>query len=259
MVYYSHFNVDISHGAYLWGSNQMTHEFGIFNVIAGIVGAWVVGVELKRKKIGELHAPFGWLFPVMVFAFMGGKLAGIFDQLPEFRADPWGYLFNLGGHAFYGTLSFGLIALAVVARINRIPFRPFLDCLSPAIMLGYGIGKIGCQVSGDGCYGKASSLPWAMSYPNGLVPTLEKVHPAPLYESLAALVIFWIVWRLRKRGLKDGVVFGIILVLYGIERFLVEFVRRNPCFWLFSQAQWISIGVVLFGGVLIWLFQVRRN
>lgn len=231
----------------------MLNWFGLFLIFSGLAGAAVLGLELKRNKLSGFSAPFEWLFPIVLTAFLGAKVGGILDDLPEFRADPWGYLKSSTGHSFYGGLAVGILALVVLTRIKRLPLKRFLDCLAPALMLGYAIGRIGCHVDGDGCYGVASSLPWAMSYPNGSVPTLEHVHPAPLYESVAALMIFIFIWKIRKRNLAQGFLFVTAILLYGIERFLVEFVRRNPLYGPFSQAQWISIGIISIGIAFICL------
>ena len=136
-----------------------------------------------------------------------------------------------------------------------------LDAASPAGALGYGIGRIGCLISGDGDYGIPTSLPWGMSFPNGIVPTTERVHPTPIYEFLVALVIFWILWRLGERALKlnapNGIVFAAYLVLTGIARFLVEFIRINPrSFYGLTNAQAASV-VSIVAGVMLFVF-VRR-
>jgi phosphatidylglycerol---prolipoprotein diacylglyceryl transferase len=121
--------------------------------------------------------------------------------------------------------------------------------------MGYAIGRIGCQLAGDGDYGKVSTLPWAMGYPNGTVPTPPgvRVQPTPIYEIIAMSFVVWVLWRLATRYDKSGWwTFGWFLVLSGIERILVEFVRRNPIsFWHLTQPQWASIVSVVIGVVLI--------
>ena len=94
--------------------------------------------------------------------------------------------------------------------------------------LGYAIGRIGCQLAGDGDYGDVTTLPWGMAYPEGTVPTTQIVHPTPVYETLASLVIFWVLWRMRGRLTAPWALFGLYLVLAGVERFAVEFVRATP-------------------------------
>ena len=117
-----------------------------------------------------------------------------------------------------------------------------------ALAIGYGIGRIGCQLAGDGDYGVATDLPWGMAYPNGVVPTLEKVHPAPVYETLLGLAIFAILWRLRLRFEKPGQLFSLYLVLAGAARFAVEIIRLNPdVVWGLSAAQLISLVMIAAG------------
>ncbi len=130
-----------------------------------------------------------------------------------------------------------------------------LDVASPAAAMGYGIGRIGCLISGDGDYGIPTSLPWGMRFPNGIVPTTERVHPTPIYEFLVAALIFWILWRLGARGIKkhapNGIIFAAYLILTGIARFLVEIIRINPrSFFGMTNAQAASVVSVLAGMVL---------
>jgi phosphatidylglycerol:prolipoprotein diacylglycerol transferase len=133
-----------------------------------------------------------------------------------------------------------------------------LDLAAPAAAVGYAIGRIGCFLSGDGCYGLPTKLPWGMSFPHGLEPTLIRVHPTPLYELAGGLLIgAWLWWRGGKpRG--TGAIVGEYLLLAGIARFLVEFIRRNPrVLWGLSNAQLASAGSVVAGIVLIWWASTR--
>jgi phosphatidylglycerol---prolipoprotein diacylglyceryl transferase len=166
------------------------------------------------------------------------------------------------GFAFFGAVIGGFVALILLARRFRIAPLLMLDVASPAAALGYGIGRIGCLLSGDGDYGIPTTLPWGMSFPNGIVPTTERVHPTPIYEFLVALVIFWILWKLGERGLKkrapNGMVFAAYLVLTGVARFLVEIIRINPrsFYWLtkygLSNAQAASV-VSIIAGIILFL------
>jgi len=132
-----------------------------------------------------------------------------------------------------------------------------LDLAAPAVSVGYGVGRIGCLVSGDGDYGIPTSLPWGMSFPHGLVPTAQRVHPTPIYELLVALLIAAYLWR---RGAQSGdgrtpppgQITGEYLVLSGVARFLVEFIRINPrIYWGMSNAQVASLGSIAAGILLI--------
>ena len=130
-----------------------------------------------------------------------------------------------------------------------------LDLAAPAVSVGYGVGRLGCLISGDGDYGIPTRLPWGMSFPNGLVPTTQRVHPTPIYELIVALLIAAYLWR---RGAKSeapprlGQITGEYLVLSGVARFLVEFIRINPrIYWGMSNAQVASLGSIVAGILLI--------
>jgi phosphatidylglycerol:prolipoprotein diacylglycerol transferase len=186
----------------------------------------------------------------------GSRLYHLLETPADFFADPWPQLFSTMGFAFFGAVIGGFLALLYLARRFKMPALLMLDAASPAGALGYGIGRIGCLISGDGDYGIPTSLPWGMSFPNGIVPTTERVHPTPIYEFLIAVVIFWILWRLGARTLKtrapNGIVFAAYLVLTGIARFLIEIIRINPrSFYGLTNAQAASVisivaGVILF-------------
>jgi phosphatidylglycerol---prolipoprotein diacylglyceryl transferase len=157
----------------------------------------------------------------------------------------------------------GFLALLLLARRFRMSPLLLLDAASPAAAMGYGIGRIGCLISGDGDYGIPTSLPWGMSFPNGIVPTTEKVHPTPIYEFLVAALIFWILWKFGARALKahapNGIVFAAYLVLTGLARLLVEFIRINPrSFYGLTNAQAASIVSVL-AGVILFLYCRRAG
>jgi phosphatidylglycerol---prolipoprotein diacylglyceryl transferase len=137
------------------------------------------------------------------------------------------------------------------ARRRRLLGLGLLDLTAPALAAGYAVGRIGCQLSGDGDYGEAWDGPWAMAYPDGVVPTTEEVHPTPVYETLAMGAAAIVLWRLRDR-FAPGRLFALYLVLAGLERFLVEFVRRNEAVALgLTTAQWISLVMLAIGAV--WL------
>ncbi len=126
------------------------------------------------------------------------------------------------------------------------------DVLAPALALGYGIGRIGCLLAGDGDYGKPSHLPWAMAFPEGIVPTTIPVHPTPIYETLIMAMIFFILWILRKKINRNGTLFGLYLILASVERFLMEYLRINPVIvWNLTMAQIISLVLAVAGLILI--------
>lgn len=136
-----------------------------------------------------------------------------------------------------------------------------MDLCSPAAAVGYAIGRIGCLLSGDGDYGVPTKLPWGMSFPNGVVPTTERVHPTPIYEFLIWMLIAVILWRIGKKVLNGeaaGKVFSYYLILTGAARFLMEFIRINPrSFFGMSNAQTASLVSIILGIILV--FQIKSN
>ena len=187
---------------------------------------------------------------------VGARLYHVLETPRELVADP-SMLISRFGFAWFGGFLGGFVALLFLARHFGIPWLEFMDLCSPAAAVGYAIGRIGCLLSGDGDYGVPTSLPWGMSFPNGVVPTTERVHPTPLYEFFIWLVIAVILWRVGKRavsgaGVKGGV-FCLYLILTGVARFLIEFIRINPrSFFGLSNAQTASLASIGLGVILMW-------
>jgi phosphatidylglycerol:prolipoprotein diacylglycerol transferase len=193
----------------------------------------------------------------------GARLYHLLERPAIFLANPWPLLFSTMGLAWFGAFLGGFAALVLLARHYRMKILLMLDVASPAAALGYGIGRIGCLISGDGDYGAPTSLPWGMSFPNGLVPTTERVHPTPIYELLAALVTAYLLWQIGYRVLRreraDGTVFAVYLLLTGLARFLVEFIRINPKLLLgLTNAQAASLACIVAGAILLWRLPSER-
>lgn len=195
-------------------------------------------------------------YDLTLYAYIGGWVGARLFLIPTgwkyFTEDPISFLLSSSGWVWYGGLIGGVVAAYLLARKRQMPLLLLADIAAPALAMGLGIGRIGCQLSGDGDYGVPTDLPWAMSYPNGVVPTTELVHPAPIYEMLACFAIFAYLWRRRLKDPPLGDLFGRYLVLSAVVRFLIEFVRRNPA-WLvgLTTAQWMSIGIGIFGVLLV--------
>jgi phosphatidylglycerol:prolipoprotein diacylglycerol transferase len=210
----------------------------------------------------------GMVAVTVVAGILGAKLWHVIDTPMEFRELGWKVLWDSAGFAWFGGLVFGISALIFQGWWAKIGGLRTLDLAAPAAAIGYGIGRIGCFLSGDGCYGIPikpvhflffSFKPWGMSFPNGIEPTFVPVYPTPLYELAMGLLIGgWLWWRLGKQH-RTGVIVGQYLVLSGLARFLVEFIRRNPkVLWGLSNAQLASAGTVLAGVLLIAWVAVRR-
>ncbi|MCD8739596.1 prolipoprotein diacylglyceryl transferase [Mucilaginibacter roseus] len=217
-----------------------------------------------------------------VFGFAGAKLFNALENWDAFMADPVGMLIGTSGLTFYGGLICGGAAVLYIANKNGIKPLTMLDIGGPGMMLSYAVGRIGCQMAGDGDWGIVNLAPkpgwlswapdwmWAFKYPHNVnaegVPIAgclgkycnelpQPVFPTPFYEVVVCLVLFLVIWAVRNKVTKPGALFGIYLILAGIERFFVELIRVNTKYHLFgisfTQAEMISLFMVIAGVILI--------
>jgi phosphatidylglycerol:prolipoprotein diacylglycerol transferase len=226
--------------------------FGLMLWLAAVAGALVVERGFRRARIDA--DAVGIVAMTVVAGIVGAKIWHVLDTPQDFREIGWRVLYDPAGFAWYGGLTFGIAALVFLGWKARIGVLRTLDLAAPAAAVGYGLGRIGCFLSGDGCYGIPTNLPWGMSFPNGIDPTTVRVHPTPLYEMAAALLIGLWLWRRGGKPHAQGAILGQYLLLTGIARFLVEFIRRNPkVIWGLSNAQLASAGAALAGiGLIAW-------
>jgi phosphatidylglycerol:prolipoprotein diacylglycerol transferase len=273
--------------------------FGLMIAAAMLAAYYVLRADMARRGLAAKDTSTAEMFVAVpaLCGIVGAKLYHVLETPRELLADPLGQLFSRYGLAWFGGLIAGFAAFVWLARRFKYPMLEIFDAGSAAAALGYGVGRIGCLLSGDGDYGVPTSLPWGMSFPNGLVPTTERVHPTPIYELLAACLIAWILWRMgtvqiRSRdnaraaretqsrtaayalgvetdrldprasyggGMKPGDVFAAYLILTGAARFLVEFIRINPrSFFGLTNAQAASLLSVV-AGVVLWWYSRRRS
>lgn len=228
--------------------------FGLSVACAMLVAYFVLRADLARRGIADAQSGEAETLVASpcLAGFIGAKLYHLLESPAEFFADPWHLLLSPYGFAWFGGLLAGFATFAFVAwrLVQRnaaegksISFLTILDAGSPAAAIGYGIGRIGCFLSGDGDYGIPTALPWGMSFPNGLVPTTARVHPTPIYELIVACAIAWFLGRMgahsgTTQAGAPGKVFAMYLILTGVARFLVEFIRINPrSFFGLSNAQ----------------------
>ena len=258
MLPYIHLNL------YFWHIDLPT--FGLMLWLAIVAAAFVMDRGFKRAGIGLDGAggnsagpdAVGMVAVAALLGIVGAKLWHVLDTPIEFREMGWRVLWDTAGFAWFGGMLFGISALVFQGWWAKIGGLRILDLAAPAAAIGYGIGRIGCFLSGDGCYGVPTNLPWGMSFPHGLVPTTERVHPTPIYELIVACLIAWFLWRLGARRLKSGSVFAAYLVLTGVARFLVEFIRINPRSFLgMTNAQTASVMSII-AGVALWWWASRR-
>jgi phosphatidylglycerol---prolipoprotein diacylglyceryl transferase len=224
----------------------------------GFIGACV----LVARRLIELGKPVDWAYEVIFAAlaggFIGARVYYMVQHWDTVNDDLLGNVFSGEGLVWYGGVVGGAIAVVLVARYRGFLGLPLLDLTAPGLALGYAIGRIGCQLSGDGDYGTPSDIPWGMSYPDGTVPTTDQVHPTPIYEALSMGFVAWLLWRWRDR-FRPGLLFALYLVFAGVERFLVEFVRRNDEVLAgLTAAQLQSLVMIVAGGVWFALASRRR-
>jgi phosphatidylglycerol:prolipoprotein diacylglycerol transferase len=228
--------------------------FGLMVATGLLVAAYVLQADFRRRGI---RADAFLIIGIAGLAgIVGARLYHALESPAEFFADPKSFIFTRFGFAWFGGFLGGCAALLALAKREKITTLRFLDACSPAACVGYAIGRIGCLLSGDGDYGIPTDLPWGMSFPNGVVPTTERVHPTPLYEFFVWMLIAYMLWRIGTTLFRDGkpagLVFSGYLILTGIARFLVEIIRLNPRSFLgMSNAQTASVVSVLSGVVLL--------
>jgi phosphatidylglycerol:prolipoprotein diacylglycerol transferase len=231
--------------------------FGIMFALAFVAAGAIVARRLK-----ELGKPSDWAYEMVFAALVGGiigsRLDFVIENYDSVKDDLLGNLFSGSGLVWYGGAIGGAIAVILWAWYRGMLNLTLLDLASPGLAIGYAVGRIGCQLSGDGDYGIPWDGPWAMAYPDGTVPTEVTVHPTPIYETVAMGLVAYTLWRLRDR-FQPGLLFALYLVFAGVERFLIEFIRRNDDVLLgLTQAQLISVAMFAAGAVWIWV-KARRD
>jgi phosphatidylglycerol:prolipoprotein diacylglycerol transferase len=226
------------------------------------LGFLACGLVVARR-LRELGRPVDWAYEIVFAALIGGIVGArgyyLIQNYSQVKHDLLGSIFSGTGLVWYGGAIGGAIGVIGWMRWRHVLELRMLDMCATALALGYAIGRVGCQVSGDGDYGIASSLPWAMGYPHGTVPTPPgvTVQPTPIYETVTMCLVAYALWRLRDR-VRPGVIFALYLVLSGLERFLVEFVRRNSEVLAgLTAPQLESLGLLAIG--LVWLAALVRR
>ena len=228
--------------------------FGLCFAAGFIAAAMVLARHLK-----ELGKPVDWAYEMIFAGLVGGVVGSRLDYLiqnwDEVSDDLLGNVFSGSGLVWFGGLVGGALGVVLWAWRRGFLGLQLLDVAAVPLALGYAIGRVGCQLSGDGDYGVESDLPWAMAYPEGTIPTDDEVHPTPIYESLAMGLVALVLWQLRGR-FAPGTIFALYLVAAGVERLLIEFIRRNDDVVLgLTLAQLLSLALIAAGTA--WLVQKR--
>ncbi len=244
------------------------YGFGLMMGIAFIVASIILTKELKRKKLDPDLGNSITLI-ALVAGIAGSKILFLFENWQDFLRAPVEFTFSASGLTWYGGFLLATGCIYLYIRKKKIPFSKICDATAPALILGYGIARIGCHLAGDGDYGIPTSLPWGTNYehgtyppsiafrdvpeiarnfPNGIVPDNTPLHPTPVYEFILCALIFAVLWRIRKQKTPDGTLFMWYLILSGVERFTIEFIRINPPFLFgLSEAQVVALVLIAIG------------
>lgn len=265
-------------------------------ILLGLLFAGLKWYEKNKQKLPKPEKRTVRIWPqdrvgeitilALVFGLLGAKLFDIFENWSDFLKHPSSYLLSPSGLTFYGGLICAAIAIWVYARKHNIGFWHLNDAAAPALMLAYGLGRIGCQVAGDGDWGIVNTSPkpfswlpdwmWAYNYPNNVneagVPIpgcvgkyctelIPPVYPTPFYEIVISLILFALLWSLRKKLRTPGTLFALYLMLNGLERFFIEKIRVNTRLNIlgFQPTQAEVISTLLFlAGLILWIVLKRR-
>jgi phosphatidylglycerol---prolipoprotein diacylglyceryl transferase len=264
----------------------------------GALFAWMKWWEKNKQKLAKPEKRTVRIWPhdrvgeitiiALVFGLLGAKLFDIFENWSDFLKSPKSYLFSPSGLTMYGGLICAALAIWVYAKKYKISFWHLNDSAAPALMLAYSIGRIGCQVAGDGDWGIDSNLAnkpgflpdwmWSYTYPHNVNEAGVKmadctdikycnelaagVYPTPFYEVIVCFLLFLVLWLVRKKIKVPGKLFGLYLMFNGLERFFIEKIRVNTRLNLFgfhpTQAEVIST-LLFISGLLIWIMLSRKS
>ena len=266
-------------------------------IILGLLFAGLKWWEKNKQKLDKPEKRIVRIWPqdrvgemtiiALIFGLLGAKLFDIFENWSGFLEEPSAYIFSAKGLTFYGGLICAGLAIWWYARRHKIGFWYLNDAFAPTMMLAYSIGRIGCQVAGDGDWGIVNLKPkpfswipdwaWAYRYPHNVNEVGEKipgcldnkfcfqlhepVYPTPFYEIIACFLLFLLLWSIRKKLKVPGTLFAVYLMLNGMERFFIEKIRVNTRMDLFgfhaTQAEVIS-SLLFLTGLVLWVFLQRR-
>ncbi|MBI4898063.1 MAG: prolipoprotein diacylglyceryl transferase [Actinobacteria bacterium] len=215
--------------------------------------AFVAAGAIVARRLREFGKPTEWAYEIVLAAAAGGLIGAKLWYSLQQGDWSFGQLLSGSGLVWYGGALGGTGAVCLYAHRRGMLDWTIFDLCTPALAAGYAIGRIGCQLSGDGDYGKSTDAWWGMGYPDGTVPTPPgvKVYPTPVIETLSMGLLAFVLWRLRDRY-RPGVLFGLYLVASSAERFLIEFLRRNEVVAVgLTLAQIVSAGLAALGVAIV--------
>lgn len=229
------------------GSFEIT-SFGVMVAVGAMVGLWLFRRELLKSRLPESATDSA--LAGLIGGIAGAKLLYVAENLSS--APVLDLLTDRGGMSWFGGLVGGVGAGLAMMALRRWPLIPVLSAATPALAVGHLLGRIGCFLVGDD-YGRPTTLPWGVAFPEGLPPTDVPVHPTQLYEAAFLALLSWLLIRWRRRGVADAAVVGRYLLLAGGFRFALEFLRINMrVAGPLTVAHLFALGIVLAGiGLLL--------
>lgn len=246
--------------------NPVINSYGFMLMMAFYTCYFFLNKDLKRLGY-DSNLSGDIVFAAAVGGILGSKIYYLFENFNRVIADPIGMIFSGAGLVFLGGLMGGTLGVTLVIKKNNLSWITFADIVAPLLILGYAIGRIGCLLVGDD-YGLPTHLPWGIEFPNGLPPStysvfqtyypwvnlndfepgVLSVHPTPIYEAIIGGLIFYYLYQKRISVSTVGSLFFTYLILAGLERFIVEFLRVNEKYFIgMSGAQLISLLMISIG------------
>ena len=237
------------------------YSFGLMAAIGFLMAGFLLERELARVGRDKEQAG-SIIIAALIGGIVGSKIYYLIENPELLSHDFLGSVFSGAGLVWYGGLIGGFLAVLWWIRRKKLPAMLVADLMGPLLLMGQGFGRVGCFLAGDGDYGPPTDVPWAMAFPDGVVPTNIPVHPTPVYDFILLFSLFFILWSLRKKNFERGTVFGLFAVFMGCERFFTEFWRTNPnvLFDTFSLAQVLSVLLFFAGiGLIIYVNYLKKD
>ncbi|MFH1387433.1 MAG: prolipoprotein diacylglyceryl transferase [bacterium] len=235
------------------------HTYGLM-VATGVLLWLAISLYFAKKEKIEAQTIFDLAIYVIIASVIGARLFYVLGQPEYFRRHPFDIIMvQNGGLVFLGGLILGLLSIIIFAKKYKLPLAKILDILTPGVIIGYALGRIGCFFNGC-CFGLPTELPWGMAFPHdclaGTFFPYSHIHPTQLYSSLIAFLIFGLLLWQYPRKSYDGQIFYWGIILYSIYRFLIEFIRFSPMHWFsLTPSQWLSLVILV---VVILIFRQKK-
>jgi phosphatidylglycerol---prolipoprotein diacylglyceryl transferase len=230
------------------------HAYGVLVAIGFLAAIWIAGREAARRGL-DREKIYDVAFWAVLFGIVGARLFHVLVFRDYYSSNP-AEIFKIwnGGLVFYGGFLAALIACVLILRRRRMPVSAVADAAALGLPVGLAFGRAGCAAAGC-CYGKLTSLPWAVVFTNqaSLAPLHVPLHPTQIYEALGTLAVFGVLSAVRNRITVPGTLFWIMIILYGSLRSVLELFRDDPRGFVgpLSESQAVSAVLIVFAGAAL--------